>query len=76
MAYDRIDPFGDQRADLRAGIIAATVANNSMSPPKEPRTPSDYMIFAGNKRRAEPILLKDKKKQSALIRRALFGIKG
>jgi hypothetical protein len=25
--YHRIEPFGEERADLRAGIIAATVAN-------------------------------------------------
>lgn len=27
MAYDRIEPFGEHRADLRAGIIASTIAN-------------------------------------------------
>jgi len=27
MAYAAIEPFGEERADLRAGIIAATVAN-------------------------------------------------
>lgn len=27
MAYYRIEPFGDERSDLRAGIVAATVAN-------------------------------------------------
>ncbi len=29
LAYDQIDPIGQQREDLRAGIIAATVANSS-----------------------------------------------
>lgn len=26
-AYYRLEPFGDERADLRAGIVASTVAN-------------------------------------------------
>jgi len=26
MAYDRLEPFGEERADLRAGIVASTVA--------------------------------------------------
>jgi hypothetical protein len=30
MAYDSLEPFGDQRADLRAGIVAAT---NGQLPP-------------------------------------------
>lgn len=27
MAYDRINPFGESRADYRAGIIASTIAS-------------------------------------------------
>jgi hypothetical protein len=27
MAYERIEPFGEMRADLRAGIVASVVAN-------------------------------------------------
>ncbi len=27
MAYAEIDPFGEERADLRAGIIASTIMN-------------------------------------------------
>jgi len=29
MAFDSIDPIGAERGDLRAGIIASTVANTS-----------------------------------------------
>jgi hypothetical protein len=47
-----------------------------MSPPKKPRKPSDYMWFAGESVTAgKPILLADKKAQSDLIRRAVFGMK-
>lgn len=41
MAYERVEPFGDRRADMRAALIACTVAN------KERRTPlkmSDFML--------------------------------
>lgn len=27
MEYNRLDPFGNERADMHAGIVAATVAN-------------------------------------------------
>ena len=27
MAFGRFDPYGEERADLRAGIVAATIAN-------------------------------------------------
>lgn len=37
------EPFGDLRADLRAGIIASTVASVNGSKPMRPR---DFMPFA------------------------------
>lgn len=47
MAFERIDgPIGEVRADLRAGIVASTVANHGMSPPKSPLRPIDFMPFA------------------------------
>lgn len=27
MAYDQLEPFGEDRADIRAAIVASTVAN-------------------------------------------------
>lgn len=74
MAFDSLEPFGEARADLRAGIIAATMANHSMSPPKEPRRPIDYMLFA-KRPEVKPILLADKKAQSNLLKQVLFGKK-
>ena len=43
MAYYRLEPFGEERADLRAGIIASTVVN--CTPRKSPRQyrPADFM---------------------------------
>ncbi|MHB9836848.1 phage tail assembly protein T [Paraburkholderia terrae] len=59
MAFNQIEPFGEARADLRAGIIASTVAGGA---------PIDYMPF--QKRRQEetgPLLLADPDAQSELI---------
>ncbi|MEM6560043.1 MAG: hypothetical protein AAF656_00450 [Planctomycetota bacterium] len=41
MAYFDLDPWGEQRADLRAGTIAATVANAHH--PRGRFKPSDFM---------------------------------
>jgi len=41
-AYARIEPFGEERADLRAGIIAATIAN-VMSAKGKNYTAGDFM---------------------------------
>ena len=51
LEYDQLDPIGNQRADLQAGIVASTVANsimavlNSFSKRKSRRTfaPADFM---------------------------------
>jgi hypothetical protein len=40
-----IDPFGDQRADLRAGIVAATMSNRWRGKNENPQQPSDFMPF-------------------------------
>lgn len=33
-AYGNIEPFGEERADLRAGIVASTIANCHRDPSK------------------------------------------
>jgi len=66
MAFDRIEPIGEPRADLRAGILAACFVNHSMSPPRAPARPVDFMPFA--KRHDEaPTLLADPDAQSRLL---------
>ncbi len=55
------------------GMVCSTVANHSISPPKNPRRPSDFMLFAPEKK-TEPILLDDPKAQTDLIRQVIFGI--
>ena len=47
MAYYSIEPFGDERADLRSGIVASTIANVNRDPKKQktPFKPVDFMAF-------------------------------
>ena len=72
MALERIDgPFGEQRADLRAGIIASTVANHSMSPPKQAMRPVDFMPFA--RRAVNTIKLANPVEHARLLATTLFG---
>lgn len=43
MAYERLEPFGERRADLRAGIVASTIANAHRGKEGRPYTPQDFM---------------------------------
>lgn len=42
MAYNQIEPFGEERADLRAGIVASTIANVNRGK-GQPMKPADFM---------------------------------
>lgn len=65
-AFDRIEPMGEYRADLRAGIVSATVANYGPRDLREPRKASDFMPFL-ERPEDQPILLADPDAQSELI---------
>lgn len=45
MAYFRLEPFGEERADVRSAIVAATVANMARDPKRRSRPfqPSQFM---------------------------------
>lgn len=45
MAYATLEPFGAERGDLRAGIVASTIANVNRDPKSrpEPFAPQDFM---------------------------------
>lgn len=49
MAYDRIEPFGPGRADLRTGILASVIANVNRDPKqrRQPYTPADFIPSFG-----------------------------
>lgn len=42
-ALYNIDPFDEERADLRAGIVASTLANIHRGKNTEPLSPFDFM---------------------------------
>jgi len=45
MAYYELEPFGEDRADLRSGIVASTIANVNRNPKKRRKafTASEFM---------------------------------
>jgi hypothetical protein len=45
MAFYGIDPFGDQRADLRIGILCATMNNRWRGKNEQPAEPVSFMPF-------------------------------
>lgn len=45
MAYYRLDPWGEERADLRAGIIASLVDATIPRKHGRPRSPAQLMPF-------------------------------
>lgn len=50
MEWARLEPFGELHADLRAGIIAATIANCQRARTQQPLGPQDFMPWLGPKR--------------------------
>lgn len=48
-AYYRIEPWGEERADLRSGIQSATIANCNRGKNQQPFSPADFMPFAETK---------------------------
>jgi hypothetical protein len=45
MAFYQLEPFGEMRADLRSGVLAATFANAHKSPHTQAFTPEDFMPY-------------------------------
>ncbi len=46
--YYQVEPWGDERADLRAGIVASTIANyagRQRADGTDPALPVDYMPY-------------------------------
>ena len=43
IAYDHIEPFGEERADMRAGIISSTIANSVRGRNRRAYKPKDFM---------------------------------
>lgn len=43
MAYSRLEPWDEERADLRSGIVAATIANANRGKSGKAFTPQQFM---------------------------------
>ncbi len=50
-AFERIDPFGNERADLAAGIIASTIANVHRGKRSKAYDAGDFMPNFGPRKR-------------------------
>ena len=53
MAFYLLEPFGEQRADYRSGVIASTFANAHRADGVKPFTPEDFMPFMDRHKRHE-----------------------
>ena len=43
MAFYRLEPWGEERADLRAGIVASTIANSNRGKGQKPFKVADFL---------------------------------
>jgi hypothetical protein len=48
-AFDAIEPIGHKRGDVQSAIIAATVANASRDPKRQPYKVEDFIPFRERK---------------------------
>lgn len=75
-AYLQLEPIGEQRADFRAGMVCATVANyaGKVRADGDPALPADFMpaLEAYRKPPVEPLLLASPEAQADLIKQTLF----
>jgi hypothetical protein len=54
IAYSELEPFGEERGDLRAGIVASTIVNVNRGANSEACKPSDFMPdFSGERAERE-----------------------
>ncbi len=40
--YEQLEPFGDLRGDLQAGVVASTLVNLKLKPGASPLTPDKF----------------------------------
>ena len=55
LEYYKCDPWGEQRADLRAGIVACTMSNRWRGKNEEASEPLDFMPYAQQEQTADEI---------------------
>jgi len=57
-AYFRVEPFGEERDDLRSGVIASVIVNALSKNGKA--TPSDFVLFSSRPKRKSSDVLRKK----------------
>ena len=69
MAYESVEPFGERRANLHAGIVAATVANVNRDRHARAFQPTDFLLEFGRERRSghDDVQMEAMRAQMALI---------
>lgn len=55
MAYAQLEPFGEGRADLRAGIVASVIANRWRGEDEREYKPEDFVAMPELPKEAEPV---------------------
>jgi hypothetical protein len=53
-AYEKIEPFGEWRADLRSAIVASVVANAFRGKDSRPVSPEDFMPEFDKRQEPQP----------------------
>lgn len=71
----RQEGWGEQRADLRNGIVASTIANyaGKTRGDGDPASPWDFMPYIERKAQNEPVYVDDPAEMSKLLKAAVFG---
>lgn len=69
LAFYEIDPFGDQRGDLQAAVVASALSNRWRGKGEKPNEPVDFMPFV-ERRQQTP------EEMRSVLAAALGGISG
>lgn len=59
-AYYRLEPWGEERADLRSGVLASLICNALRGKGGKTRKPQDFMLRFGMDAEADPGMLWEK----------------
>jgi len=72
IAYNRIEPFGEKRADIRSAIVASVIANVNRDKKKKPSPfkTTDFMPEIEGKKYTEYIMTPEETAEAA---QAVFG---
>ena len=73
MAFYRLEPFGEERADVRAGIVASVIANVNRRKGAKAFTARDFMPYANAESERQRMLGRPKGKALSNKVRGILG---